>query len=199
MIWGSFAPLLHLQQRSDIVRYLGIDTSTIALPYSVFEDKYLFDFGNIKIKGNHITDKMSMAFDEIQSLIDKYQIDVVVLEDVFMGGNFQSAKSQAKMLGVLQLASTFKKCSTVTALATKWRKGIIKSGQKTPVKEQAVNYVNDVYDLDLEYKKSRTKTDDDIAEAILMVEGLVWERYTVEKPKLFSDKVSVITDGQETD
>jgi crossover junction endodeoxyribonuclease RuvC len=165
--------------------YLGIDTSVNSMPFSVFEDKELVDFGILKVEGKHLEDKLFSAYTNIQSLIDKYKVQVVVLEDVFYSKNFTSTKNTLQTLGALRLASYQKNAICYTVQASKWRKGVVKGRQRQSLKEQAVDYVNEMYDLNLTYDKSRTKTQDDIAEAIIMLEGLVWQRYTLENVSLF--------------
>lgn len=167
------------------MRYLGIDTSVIAMPFSVFDNKKLIDFGVYTTEGSFFEEKLNFQYNKIQELIEQYNIDVVILEDVFVGKNMYGAKSTMQMLGALRMGAYHKGKTCFLVLASKWRKGIIKTRQKVTVKEQAVNYVNENYNLNLEYNKNRTKTDDDMAEAIMMVEGLVWGRYTLEDVKLF--------------
>lgn len=165
--------------------YLGIDTSVNSMPFSVFEDKDLVDFGILKVDGKYLEDKISSVYTNIQSLIDKYKVQVLVLEDVFYSKNFTSTKNTLQVLGALRLGAYQKNVPCFTVQATKWRKGIVSGRERQSLKEQAVSYVNEMYDLDLKYDKSRTKTQDDMAEAIIMVEGLVWQRYTLENIKLF--------------
>lgn len=166
--------------------YLGIDTSVNSMPFAVFEDKDLVDFGLLKISGKYLEDKLFAGYTNIQDLIDKYGVNVIVLEDVFYNKNFTSTKNTLEMVGALRLGAYQKSVPCFTVHASKWRKGIIKGKQRTSVKQQAVDYVNEMYDLDLTYDKSRTKTQDDMAEAILMIEGLVWQRYTIENVRVFS-------------
>jgi len=158
------------------------------MPFAVFEDKKLIDYGVYTTKGDFLEEKMNFQYEKIKELIEEYNIDVVVLEEVFMGRNMRGAKSSISAQSAMRLGTYHMGKICFVVLATKWRKGIIKSGQKIGVKEQAVNYVNKFYDLDLEYHKSRTKTDDDMAEAIIMVEGLVWGRYTLDDVKMFKEE-----------
>lgn len=167
------------------MKYLGIDTSVVAIPFCVFDDRQLIDFGVFTTEGKYFEEKLNFQYNKIQELIEKYDIDVVILEDVFVGKNMFGAKSTMQMLGALRMGAYKKGKSCFLVLASKWRKGVIKTRQKIGVKEQAINYVNDNYGLDLVYDKSRTKTDDDMAEVIIMVEGLVWGRYTLENIKMF--------------
>lgn len=159
------------------------------MPFAVFNDKELYDFGILRVKGKYLEDKLDEASKNIQELIDKYEVDVVILEDVFLSKGFTSTKNTLQMLGSLRLSAYRKGAVCFTVQATKWRKGVIKQGKRNPMKKQAVEYVNEMYDLDLTYDKNRTKTQDDIAEAIIMVEGLVWQRYTLDKVRIFKDKI----------
>lgn len=171
------------------MKYLGIDTSVNSMPYAVFDNKDLVDFGIIKIKGKYLEDKLKAGYTEIQKKIDDYDIDVVILEDVYHGVNFTSTKSTLQMLGALRMGAYEKDAVAFLVPATKWRKGVIKQTRRATMKQQAVDYANEMYDLDLMYDKKRTRTQDDMAEAIIMTEGLVWQRYTLEKVRMFSDKV----------
>ncbi len=159
------------------------------MPFAVFDGKELIDYGILKVEGKYLEDKLASASENLTNAIEEYKIDVIVLEDVFYYKNFTSTKNTLMMLGALRLSAYKKNVVCYTVQATKWRKGVIKQRQNTAVKEQAVDYVNEMYDLSLEYHKSRTKTDDDIEEAIIMVEGLVWQRYTLEKFRYFKDKI----------
>lgn len=170
---------------SGTIRYLGIDTSTIAMPFAVFDDKELVDYGVYTTQGTFFEDKLHFQYNKIQDLIEEYDIDIVVLEDAFIGKNMYGAKSTMQMLGALRMGAYIKNATCFLVLASKWRKGIIKTRQKKSVKQQAIDYVNENYDLDLKYHKSKTKTDDDIAEAIIMVEGIVWGRYTFGDVRVF--------------
>ena len=169
--------------------YLGIDTSVNSMPFAVFENKELKDFGILSVKGKYLEEKLAYASREIEDLIYLYEVDVVVLEDVFLAKNFTSTKNTLQMMGALRLSSYKSGATCFTVMATQWRKGVIKQGKREPMKKQAIEYVNEMYDLDLEYDHRKTKTQDDIAEAIIMIEGLVWQRYTLDKVKIFKDKV----------
>lgn len=171
---------------------MGVDTSTIAVPFAVFEDKKLEVYGIEKIKAKYLEDKIYVAYDRVKTLIQKYKIDVVVFEDVYYGLNFTTTKSTLQVMGAMRLACYEEGVTSFLVPSSKWRKGIISNKGRAGKKEQAIDYVNEMYDLDLVYDKNRTKTDDDIAEAILMTEGLVWERYSAEKVKVFNDKVKVV-------
>lgn len=168
--------------------YLGIDTSVNSMPFAVFENEALLDFGILKVNGKFLEDKLKTGYDNVQELIDKYGVDVIVFEDVFYSKNFTSTKNTLQMLGSLRVAAYDKNVSCFTVQATKWRKGVIKSGKRDSMKKQAVDYVNEMYDLELTHDPNRTKTQDDIAEAIIMVEGLVWKRYTLDKFRWFGDE-----------
>lgn len=167
------------------MKVLGIDTSTIAIPFAVFDGRLLEDYGVIPLKGKFLEDKLILAHDKIMELVEKYNIDIVILEDVFYGKNFQGTKSTLQILGAMRLGAYKMNATCFLILASKWRKGIIKTRQSVGVKEQAVDYVNDHYNLGLVYDKNRSKTDDDVAECIIMVEGLVWGRYTTENVRVF--------------
>jgi Holliday junction resolvasome RuvABC endonuclease subunit len=176
------------------VRYLGIDTSVAKIPWAVFEDKRLIGYGAIPIiqpntkKGIYSEDRLHDVYQKVSALIKDNNVDVVILEDVFLGKGMHAMRENIQALAVMRLASYINKATTFVVLATSWRKGIIESERKNGngVKMQAIDYVNKTYGLALKYSTSKTKTEDDIAEAIIMTEGLAWKRYSPEKIKIYS-------------
>ena len=158
------------------------------MAFSVFEDYNLITYGIIKIKGKNLEDKLQFASEQIEELINKHHVNAVILEDVYYSKNFTSTKSTLQMMGALKLKSLESGAVVSTVQATKWRKGVIKKSTRDTMKKQAVDYVNEFYGLDLKHSTNRAKSDDDMAEAIIMVEGLVWKRYTLDSFIFHEDK-----------
>lgn len=157
--------------------------------YAVFNDKELVTFGILKIKGKVLDDKLKYSYGAITEIIKKHSVDVVILEDVYYSKNFTSTKSTLQTMGVLKLASKLENVLCFTVQASKWRKGVIKKSTRDTMKKQAVDYVNEFYDLGLVHSTNRVKSDDDIAEAIIMTEGIVWGRYEIDDFK-YTDEVN---------
>lgn len=165
--------------------YCGIDTSTVASPYAIFDDKKLIAYGVLPIEGKFLEDKIYKAYENIDKLAKDYNVDVFIFEDVYIGVNAVTAKSTLQVLGAMRLSAYHHKATCFTVQVAKWRKGVITGKTRADKKKCAIDYVNEMYGLDLVYHSSRTKTDDDMAECIVMVEGLVWGRYTLENVKVF--------------
>lgn len=156
------------------------------MPFAVFNDKKLVDYGVYSIKEDFLEDKIAFAYHKIKELITQYNIDVLILEDVYINLNPNGSKSSIQVMGAMRLGAHELNVPCFTVMASKWRKGVIKGRKRAEKKKLAVEYVNENYGLDLKYFSSRTKTDDDIAEVIIMVEGLVWERYTLDDVQMFN-------------
>lgn len=87
------------------MRILAIDAAKNVLGYAILEDEKLLDYGIIDSKNKDIYDvikKQNLIFSD---LIKKYDIDEVVVEDIFVGNNRKTALVLGKMHGGIILTA----------------------------------------------------------------------------------------------
>lgn len=86
---------------------LGIDASTKATGWSIFNDKELIESGVITASSTDVIKRVYKMRDEIDNIMQKYDINVIVLEEVIPKGGPASNPSVWKALTKLQAALAF--------------------------------------------------------------------------------------------
>jgi len=168
---------------------LGVDAATKKTGYSIlnYETGELVKYGLIKTHSEDVRDRMKEIYFELKKIIqDNNNIKVVVVEDIPVNNhaNLKTGKDLSILHGVI-LGVCFEQCLSCVAYApSSWRSIVgtysgTRDGMKRDVqKQEAVNKVNELYNLDLQYLKRDTKTlqsDDDKAEAILIARAYILE------------------------
>ena len=148
---------------------LGLDASTSATGWSIFNDGELIECGLVKPKSGDWRERIKVIHDELKIIVKKFNIEKVYIEDVPME---QKNIDTLHKLSVLQgwLCSMFDECniSVQFQTPTQWRSklnmfdGTNQGKRRKHMKEKAVEMANAMFDLELK------KSNDDIAEAILI-------------------------------
>lgn len=93
------------------MRILGIDPGSRITGYGIIDapKKYITS-GTIRLKATEIPDRLDTIFNDLTTLIQKYQPHCVVIEQVFFSKNAQSALKLGYARGVAMVAATQAKC-----------------------------------------------------------------------------------------
>ena len=143
---------------------LGLDLSTKASGYSVFEDDKLIDYGCINAGSANLFNRIDKMVVEIEKLFGKYEFNHVYIESVYPEDvhNNQNVFDALKYLQgfILHLLNKYNLPHTFYA-ASEWRaKCGIQTGRgikRDILKERDIQFVRDQFGLDV---------NDDIADAI---------------------------------
>lgn len=148
---------------------LGLDASTSATGWSILDDGRLVECGLIKPKSDDWRERIKLLRDEMEKIVNRFEIDQVYMEDVPME---QKNVATLHKLSVMQgwLCSLFDKHNIEVVFQTpvQWRSklnmfdGTNKGKHRKIMKEVAVAMANATFNLELK------KSHDDIAEAILI-------------------------------
>lgn len=85
-----------------IINVLAFDPSSKATGYGIVIDNKLITYGFIKkTKDKNILN----IYNKLEELITTYQIDIIVKEDMFVGGNARTGITLASIHGIIQLLS----------------------------------------------------------------------------------------------
>ena len=167
---------------------LGLDAATKKSGISIFDNTELiyYDKFEIKDKGLEPRDRMKLIYSEIKRLYSLYHFDTIIMEDVPINSNNNLAVG--KNLSILQ-GMVFAFCEQVNIIQTlyapsAWRSiigtydGTREGMKRENQKKKAVETVNNIYGLNLNYCQNDNKSqnsDDDIAEAILIARAYMKE------------------------
>lgn len=132
------------------MRLLALDQATHITGWAVFEDDKLIEFGKIVSNHEDLGQRLYYIKHEILSLIDKYNINEVVFEDIQLqnnvGNNVQTFKSLAELFGVLQETFAEIKMPNVATLASSWKSALgIKGKGRAEQKRNAQSWVVNAY------------------------------------------------------
>lgn len=109
-------------------RVLALDQSSKVTGYAVFEDGALRDYGHFTCSDNDIAIRLMHIRQQVEQLIDKYNITEMVIEDIQLqegvGNNVATFKLLAEVFGVITELSAEKDISTAAVLAVKWKNGL---------------------------------------------------------------------------
>jgi Holliday junction resolvasome RuvABC endonuclease subunit len=135
-------------------KILAFDQSTKISAYSVFINNKYVECGCIDLhKMKDTSERVRAMGVELCKVIEKYNPDKVVMEEVAQQSNPLTLKLLARIQGVIIGFCAAHNISTYIVEPSKWRSILgfkIGAGVKrAELKEQAIRHVKDVYDLDL--------------------------------------------------
>lgn len=166
---------------------IGIDASTSATGYGVFEDTKLIDYGIIKPKSKlDWQNRIAEEWIELCKLVEKYHPQKIYVENVpLKDGKLTIQKLGAVQGMILALCAQYK-IVPCFLLPSEWRGklnlfgGTRQGTQRDILKQKAIQMVNKEFGLDLTWVAPKSKlNEDDCAEGILVA----WSQI---KPKKFN-------------
>ena len=138
------------------MRLLSLDLSISSTGYSVYE---VIEKNNFEILtyGRIPTNKIDFLFDGeysedlrtnyigdiVNTIIEDFSIDKIVIENTFVGGNNQISMSLKKLVGVVSRVCYLHNIIPVYFLATSWRKILGIKGNKSEKKIKTYEYVKE--------------------------------------------------------
>ena len=132
------------------MRILALDQASRTSGWSVFEDGKLLDYGKFTAEQTDIGDRLYYIRKQVIGLIDKYDIEEVIFEDIQLQGNVANNvatfKALAEVFGVLYELFTEIKMPRTAVLSTVWKSALgIKGRDRTAQKKAAQVWVEHTY------------------------------------------------------
>lgn len=132
------------------MRVLALDQASRTSGWAVFEDGKLVTFGKFTADHNDVGDRLHYIKTQVAKLIDTYDIDEVVFEDIQLQGNVannvQTFKALAEVFGVLYEMFVDLKMPRTAVLSTVWKSTLgIKGKDRTAQKKAAQVWVENTY------------------------------------------------------
>lgn len=127
---------------------LALDQATRVSGYAIFQDNKLHACGKITTDDPDIGIRLNIIRNAIKDLIQKYEIDEVVMEDIQLQENVQTFKALAEVFGVVYELVTSLNLPIETVLASVWKSGLgIKGKNRPEQKRNAQQWVLTNYNL----------------------------------------------------
>lgn len=132
------------------MRVLALDQASRTSGWAVFDDGELFNYGKFSATQADVGDRLHYIRKEVIGLIDKFDIDEVVFEDIQLQGNVannvQTFKALAEVFGVLHELFVELKMPRTAVLSTVWKSTLgIKGKDRTAQKKAAQAWVEQTY------------------------------------------------------
>lgn len=158
------------------MKIMGIDASTSAIGYGIFEKEKLIVSGVIKPKhSNNWTKRIEEEWKELNNLVKKYKPRLLYIEQVpLKKGSFTLQKLGAVQGMILSICAQHN-IQSVFLLPSEWRKAVgiydgTRNGlQRDVLKKKAIELANELFNLNLKWiSPTSTLNEDDEAEGILI-------------------------------
>lgn len=154
---------------------MGIDASTSATGWSIFDGDKLIAHGVIKPKGSEWRDRIIQEWALLCDIVEKYKPEQIYMEDVpLKDGKHTLIKLGAVQGLVLALAAQYQ-VNIQYLSPSAWREplglydGTREGTHREVLKKKAIEMVNKVFGLNLLWVAPKSKrNEDDTAEAILI-------------------------------
>lgn len=135
-------------------KLLALDQSSRITGWAVFEDGKLIGHGKFDAEnaGSNIADRLHYIRKKIVQLIEQFNIDEVVMEDIQMQGNIvnnvQTFKILAEVFGVISELLIELNIPQSAVLASSWKSTLgIKGANRAAQKKNAQEYVIHTYSI----------------------------------------------------
>lgn len=133
-------------------RILALDQSSRTTGYSIYTDGALETFGHFTYTDDDIGERLMKIRQKVDSLINKYDITELVLEDIQLqanvGDNVATFKKLAEVFGVLYELGTEKDLKVSAVLAVQWKNGLkFKTKHREDQKREAQALVNTTFQV----------------------------------------------------
>lgn len=148
--------------------------------WAIFDNEELIDYGCIRSKFNNYCDVSFHVCTHINALIDKYNPDIVLFEDVANQSNSLTHKNLSMLLGFLVCSCLYRQKDYRIIHSSSWRK-ILRDNIEQPRAKSVRLQRKELKDMSKKYVNVRcgVEVSDDIADAINM--GLYYLEYRVNK------------------
>lgn len=154
------------------MKILSIDQSTTRIGYCLWDNKNYVESGvfeisrptskkKIKTKNKNIDEEYQYVykgFDFIVSLINKYEPNLIVMEEVFMGRNAAVLKKLGTLKGMVLGYCKALEINTSVVYPTTWKSFIRVHSEREKEKQDVLNYFKSLYKEDI--------TEDDESDSI---------------------------------
>lgn len=131
---------------------LALDQASRISGWSFFKDGKLIEFGKINLTSDDVGERLYQLRLEIIKLINKYEINEIVFEDIQLqnnvGNNVQTFKVLAEVFGVIYELATELNIPHKAVLAGTWKSKLgIKGKNRAEQKKNAQNYVINTFGI----------------------------------------------------
>lgn len=133
-------------------RLLSLDQSSRTSGYAIFENGQLIKYGKFTFDDTDIGIRLNKIRNKVKELIEEYEINEVIMEDIQLqastGNNVSTFKMLAEVFGVIYELLTELGIKNSAVLATVWKSTLkIKGKNRVEQKRNAQAKIEEVFNL----------------------------------------------------
>lgn len=139
-------------KEGEIIKILALDQSTKVTGYSTWQDKSLKEYGLLTAnpKEKNPIERMREMYTKIVELINTYEPDFVVFEDVQFQNNYGTFQQLSQLQGILMALLFEKDIGFMTVEPTKWKSFCgVKGRKREEQKANCIQMVKTKYKIDV--------------------------------------------------
>lgn len=119
---------------------LALDQSSNITGWAFFKDNKLLKYGKFKAEGQDLGERLMNIRDKVKILIEEYDINEVIFEDIQLqdnvGNNVKTFKILAEVFGVIYELLSEMRIPNSTVLAATWKATLGIGGRNRPEQKQ---------------------------------------------------------------
>lgn len=132
---------------------IALDESTTCTGYAVFEDEKLINHGVFSFKSKDVLERVSLIMEKIENLINTYNPNNMIIEDVQITMNAATAKSLLGLQFMIEVYAHRNNIQCEAIRTTKWRKILGLSNSRAldrkAKKQETIDYVKNKYGIEI--------------------------------------------------
>lgn len=138
---------------------LALDQASRTSGWAVFDDESLVESGTFTFTDSNIGKRLVKIKNKVLELVDDYNIDEVIFEDIQLqasvGNNVQTFKALAEVFGVIYAALEERGIPNSAVFARTWKTKLgIKGQKRDEQKKNAQKFVKEKYGVDASQDES---------------------------------------------
>ncbi len=136
------------KKNEDVKRVLALDASTTKTGWAIFEESKLINYGKVVAEHKDVTERICYMNQWLDKMIEEWDLDLIVLEDVYQKQNPQTFKILSRLQGVFINSAFLYDIKTELVMPVTWRGGLNVGDKKRAVlKEKAIKFVKKMYNV----------------------------------------------------
>ena len=122
-------------------RIIALDNATHITGWAVFDDKQLVSYGKYNVKSEETSDRILEMGDWLYNLLDKWEPNTIILEDIQQQSNVSTFKVLAKLQGVLEYVAKKSEVDYYIIPPATWKHNAGVTGRSRPDQKKSAQLI----------------------------------------------------------
>lgn len=137
-----------VQKKKNTNRIIALDNATHITGWAIFDNDKLVSYGKYTTKSSETSDRILEMGDWLTNLLQQWEPDTIILEDIQQQSNVSTFKVLAKLQGVLEYVSKKAKAEYYIVSPASWKSNAgVKGRSRVDQKKSAQLIVGQLYNI----------------------------------------------------